>query len=244
MRLGSIALCLFVSLPALGRPLTVLIDPGHGGSNVGAPSRHPGLYEKQITLAIARALKQQLSLAGHRALLSRDEDRFLTVRQRSRQAKQLGADLFLSIHANASVAHDKHGVETYVLDHQTAELDEHRASAAVTGAEVLFTGLRTLDVRQRSIALGRVVQAALARERAAEDNRGVREGGYDVLAGLEVPAVLVEVGFLDHPAEGARLLQASEQQRIAYALAQAIDQFAKSEPAPFAILRRENGGER
>src|SRR5579859_1657231 len=97
-------------------PFSVVIDPGHGGSNTGAAARMSGRYEKQVTLAIARELKARLEREGVRVVLTRDRDEYLTLRERARRANAARPDCFVSLHANASPDHGRRGVETWVLD--------------------------------------------------------------------------------------------------------------------------------
>src|SRR5262245_32831357 len=92
--------------------LTVVIDPGHGGSNTGAPGRN-GALEKQVTLAIARSLAKRLAAESVDVVLTRDRDVYLTLRERSRRANAAHADVFVSLHANATPDHGRRGVETY-----------------------------------------------------------------------------------------------------------------------------------
>lgn len=217
----------------------IVIDPGHGGSNSGAPAAVPGLHEKQVTLALARLLWDELTERGYRVVLTRDRDVYLTLRQRVRLANRLGADLFLSIHTNATTSHSQRGYETFVLPPEA--LDVHaRALRLEDGA--VRSGIDTdtalvLDDLERGAAqeaaaeLAAAVQAELRVVRGHEGDRGVRQGAMHVLMGATMPAVLIEVGFIDHPVEGRELADPAVRERIAAALANAV---AKVVPAPEA----------
>src|SRR5262245_4980208 len=98
---------------ALAAHLTVVLDPGHGGSNTGAAGVVEGLYEKRITVAIARRVARRLQAAGATVVLTRSTDTYVGLRERVRRAS--GADLFVSLHANASPGRSQRGFETYVL---------------------------------------------------------------------------------------------------------------------------------
>jgi N-acetylmuramoyl-L-alanine amidase len=210
--------------------LTVVIDPGHGGSNTGAPGRAAGSYEKQVTLGIARALKQRLEDEGVRVVLTRDRDAYLTLRERARLANAEKPDLFISLHTNASPEHGRRGIETYVLARDSVDVEARRAaSRAPDVVQSLLTELSFLEAHRASLGLARAVQARLCDARsAATSDRGVRQAAFDVLAGIEAPAVLVEVGFIDHPIEGPELATGEVQEKIAAALASGIFDFAST----------------
>jgi N-acetylmuramoyl-L-alanine amidase len=215
---------------ALFLALTVVLDPGHGGSNTGAPGRVPGSYEKQVTLGIAQALRRRLEDEGVRVILTRDHDRYLTLRERARAANAAKPDCFISLHTNASEHHGRRGVETYVLARDSIDVEARRAaSRAPDVVQALLTELRFLEAHRRSVGLARAIQTRLWAVRSGETpDRGVRQAAFDVLAGVEAAAVLVEVGFIDHPTEGPELLRAEVQDRIAAALASGIFDFAST----------------
>lgn len=217
--------------------LTVVIDPGHGGSNTGAPGRN-GALEKQVTLAIARALEKRLAGESVDVVLTRERDTYLTLRERSRRANAAHADVFVSLHANATRDHGRRGVETYALSREATDVEARRASRRVgDGPAALLADLRLLEAHKQSLALARLVQRRLADARGAADpgkqgyDRGAKTASYDVLAGVDGAAVLVEVGFIDHPVEGVELQRPEVQERIAGAIAEAIfDWAAHSRP--------------
>lgn len=209
-------------------PLVVL-DPGHGGTNTGAPGLD-SVYEKTVTLQLARQIKQRLEAKGVRVRLTRDRDTYLTLRQRVAFANQVRADLMVSIHFNASPAHSQRGFETYILTPEALDVDARalRAGDGPTRYGLDNTTSRLVDDVERGLAMPRAarlastIQAALGRVRGSSPNRGVRQDSMHVLLGANMPAVLVEVGFIDHPVEGRQLLQAETQATIADALGDAI----------------------
>jgi N-acetylmuramoyl-L-alanine amidase len=208
--------------------LTVVIDPGHGGSNTGAPGRN-GAWEKQVTLAVARALARRLEAESVDVVLTRERDTYLTLRERSRRANQARADVFVSLHANATPDHGRRGVETYALARESADVEARRAAArAGEGAAPLLAELAQLEAHRQSLALARSIQKRLVEARGASSayDRGAKQASWDVLAGVDGAAVLVEFGFVDHPIEGIELLKPDVQERIACAIADAIFDWA------------------
>jgi N-acetylmuramoyl-L-alanine amidase len=211
----------------------VAIDPGHGGSNFGAAG-DAMVFEKRVTLELARRLRA--SLAGHpgiRVVLCRSEDTLVPIRARSRCAAQAQASLFISLHANAAppgVARGtRRGFELYVLSPQEVEDDASLAERReVTDADAVWAAHRVRAAAARAVGAARVIEARLKATLGAAQSRGIRQTGasLDVLRGTNAPGVLVEIGFLDHPDEGAGLISPAGQQAIAGALAAAVIQLA------------------
>ena len=216
--------------PPAGRPLVVL-DPGHGGSNPGAQGAVPALHEKQLTLALAKQVAARLREHGIAVQLTRDDDRTLTLRQRVARADALAADLFVSIHANASPTRTQRGYETYVLTTKGVDIDGRalRADVPTPRPDVAPDIALVLDDVERGASqweaaeLGARMQRALRERRGAEGDRGVRQDAPHVLLGATMPAVLVEVGFIDHPVEGRELADPAIQGQLASAMAEAIE---------------------
>lgn len=211
------------------RPLVVL-DAGHGGSNTGATGAVPGLYEKQLTLTVARLVRDRVAAHGIDVIMTRERDATLTLRQRVALANQRAADLFVSIHANASPERVQRGFETYVLTAAGVDVDG-RALRSETGtprdAVDADTALVLDDVERgaaqwEAATLATAVQRELRGVRGAAGDRGVRQDAHHVLLGATMPAVLVEIGFIDHPQEGRELADPATQVAIADALARAI----------------------
>lgn len=206
----------------------VVLDPGHGGSNTGAAGVVEGLFEKRLTLALAREVAALLRESGVEVVMTRTDDRYVSLRERVRIANAAGAELFVSIHANASPARAQRGTETYILTPEALAVD----SPALRGADgpprpgidaelaPLLDDLERGSALLSSARLAERVQSRLAAIRPA--GRGVKQAAMDVLMGPTIPAVLVEVGFIDHPVEGAELLRREVRARIARALADAI----------------------
>src|SRR5579859_2243914 len=158
----ALAISVILASAATADPSTVVIDPGHGGSNTGAPGRVAGAFEKQVTLAIARVLRDRLEREGVRVVMTRDGDRYLTLRERVRRANAEGADCFLSLHTNASLEHGRRGVEVYVLERQTAEVEARRAASRARGVQALLAEMGLLEAHRASVSLATAVLQKLS----------------------------------------------------------------------------------
>jgi N-acetylmuramoyl-L-alanine amidase len=226
----SLAVLGVIAGVAHGNPLVVL-DPGHGGSNAGAQGAVAGLHEKQLTLAIATGVAARLRDHNITVQLTRTTDKTLTLRQRVAAADRAPADLFISIHANASPTRTQRGYETYVLTARGVDIDG-RALRSDTltprpGVDpemsLVLDDIERGAVQWEAADLAARMQHALRDRRGAEGDRGVRQDAHHVLLGATMPAVLVEVGFIDHPIEGKQLADEAVQARLEDAIAEAIE---------------------
>lgn len=208
-------------------PLVVL-DPGHGGSNAG--THGAGVNEKQVTLTLANQVAALLRARGIDVELTRTADRTLTLRQRVALADTRAADVFVSIHCNASPTRTQRGFETFVLSPRAIDIDGRalRADTTTPRAGVDPDVALVLDDVERGATqweaadLAARIQSELRARRGKDGDRGVRQAIHHVLLGATMPAVLVEVGFLDHPIEGKQLTNTAVQAQLAEALADAI----------------------
>jgi N-acetylmuramoyl-L-alanine amidase len=203
------------------------LDAGHGGTNLGAPGLRQGVYEKRVTLDIARRVRRRLAgNAGIRVVLCRDADELVPMRARVRCGNESGARLFLSIHANASAERgSQRGFEIFVLPPDGVDHDAGLAAlAAEDAADGAWAAHRIRATVVESLAAAQRIDWQLADALGADRDRGVKQAGalLDVLQGLTMPAVLIEVGFLDHPEDGALLASEAGREKIAVALARAI----------------------
>ncbi len=218
----------------------VVIDPGHGGIDPGNPGRYfPGhLVEKDITLAIGRLLRAELTRRAIVATLTRSTDTLIDLTDRGALCKA-ACDLFVSIHVNAMPegrrADRVSGVETYFLsdakteDQQRVAQMENEAISFETGTSSAATGplgfiLRDLQVNEylrESAQLAQLVQDSAARIHPGGD-RGVQQAGFTVLTTARRPAILVETGFATNRTDGAFLASSLGQHKIASAIADGI----------------------
>jgi N-acetylmuramoyl-L-alanine amidase len=226
--LGFLAIDERASLAETPPAPIVVLDPGHGGSNTG--TRGQGLNEKQVTLAIAKAVATRLRAQGITVEMTRTADRTLTLRQRVAIADKIPADLFISIHANASPTRTQRGFETFVLTPRGVDVDARalRSDTMTTRTNVDPDIAHMLDDVERGSSqweaadLAARMQRALRERRGQDGDRGVRQDAQHVLLGATMPAVLVEVGFLDHPVEGKEIASPSVQGQLADAITAAI----------------------
>lgn len=221
------------------RRLRIVLDPGHGGKDPGAIGAG-GLREKDVVLALSLRLARRLRAAGHEVVLTRDGDAFLSLAERTARASAADADLFVSVHANASRRRGAAGIETYYLsntnDRATIRLAgmENRlvhGSGAAPASDVswiLSDMIQSYKVEESS-SLASIVQhelvGAARRDHPEVRDLGAKPGPFYVLVGSTVPAVLLEVGFLTHEAEGRRLARPTYQETIAEGFLRAIDRF-------------------
>ena len=220
--------------PVIERAYVVAIDPGHGGDNLGCTSADGHAHEKDVTLRLARALEAKLKtrLPHARVVLTRQGDEALTLAERVAIANDARADLFLSLHANASPARTQTGFESYVLDARatgreaarTAQRENEGGGADGTAKDAagFLAELSILANRERAARFAQAIQRAQAERFSTRTDRGIKQAPFDVLMGARMPAVLFEAGFLDHPEEGALMLDDDARDRIADGLAEAI----------------------
>jgi N-acetylmuramoyl-L-alanine amidase len=229
-----------VPLPAstlLGKLRRIVVDAGHGGKDPGAigPS---GLMEKDVTLAMAKRLATRLEKElGCQVVLTRDKDVFLPLEERTAIANRVGADLFISIHANASTNRNAQGIETYYLNF--SKNDKAAAVAArengtslkeVGDLELILFDLMANSKINESSRLAAEIQKSLVDQlgRYYPDvkNHGVRQGPFYVLLGANMPSVLVETAFISNKTEEKRLRNSKYQDHAATAIAHAVRNFS------------------
>ena len=224
--------------PPLPRTLPlVVLDPGHGGRDPGAIGAH-GTQEKRITLLAAIELKRRLEAGGRcRVMLTRGRDVFVPLAHRIGQARRREAALFLSLHADS--AHRARGASVYTLS--TTASDAHSAALARRENEAdragglrlssispevdrILLSLMRQETRAGSDRLARLAVASLRAEVPLLPNAH-RRAGFVVLKSPDVPAALVEMGFLSHPADEAALNRPAHRAKLAAALAEAVEGF-------------------
>lgn len=228
---------------ARGGLRTVVLDPGHGGTNMGALARVSGLgYEKQHTLRIARLVAGHLRAEGITVFLTRESDVDMTLADRVKYANSHRADVFVSVHLNSTEKPGPVGHETFFLalessdeaarrlaDYENAE-GQGQVLAEARPAEDDVAGI-LLDLAQSQAhedaqSLAACIQKRLARQ-SPYPNRGVLQAPFVVLMGAAMPAVVVESGFLNHPQEGHFVTSDEGQARIARGIADGILDFGR-----------------
>jgi N-acetylmuramoyl-L-alanine amidase len=223
-----------VDLPGIH---TIVIDPGHGGKEVGAIGP-AGLMEKDATLAVCRKLADALSnKLKARVVLTRTDDSVVSLDQRTAIANQYHADLFLSVHMNAAIVKGAKGSETYFLSadasdelaKKAAETENASAKAAQQPAGASDLKLILWDLAQQeylseSSQLAKSIQVELNGVTGVT-GRGVKQAPFKVLVGATMPAALVEVAFITNPEEEAKINSAEFQNVVVEALTRAVDRY-------------------
>ncbi len=219
-----------------GHPL-VMIDPGHGGYDPGTQSSS-GVLEKDLALQIATRLKSALEARQIRAELTRGNDTFVSLPERTRIANRAGADLFVSIHLNSSPDTETTGIEVYYLNNTTDRATIRLARMENGGADgyggsndsnlnYILTDLRQNYKAIEAASLARMIDAQTVADLDAGlglnvNALGAKVGPFYVLVGAHMPAVLVECGFLSNPDEARRMEGAGYQDVLAGAIAGAV----------------------
>jgi N-acetylmuramoyl-L-alanine amidase len=226
--------------PALRRVQTVVVDPGHGGSDPGAIGPG-GLREKDVTIAVALELEKRLMARGFRVVMTRRGDRTISLEERTALAEGAGGDVFVSIHVNAAARSNANGIETYYLD-RTHERHTLRVAARENGVPAnaldplqrAVAGLRMSEVGASSATLAQTVHGELIRgvrgAFGSVENLGVKQGPFHVLFLSGAPSILVEVGFLTHRAEAKRLSTGWYRQVLAEHIARGLAQYRSQSP--------------
>jgi N-acetylmuramoyl-L-alanine amidase len=236
-----------LDLPVPGGLRAIVIDAGHGGDDTGAKGPQ-GTVEKTVTMSVARRLKAALEARlGVRVLLTRDGDQPVAPDQRAALANNNKADLFISLHANASLRPGVSGVEVFYLSLEGYDERAQRASQAAADAlPVLGGGSREIEITpweiaqvrhiDQSAAFARALEGAL-RERVPMSRRALQQAPFRVLVGANMPAVLVELGFLTNPQQEQQLASDGHQNVLVQALVEGIVRY-RSGPAVRASQSR------
>jgi N-acetylmuramoyl-L-alanine amidase len=234
----------------------VVIDPGHGGVDPGATSVN-GHYEKNLTLAISKELARQLNGTGrYKAVLTRNEDDFMALRERVTFARAAGADLFISIHADSHGEGEVRGASVYTLSTDASDKEAAALATKENKADII-AGLDLnrqdrdvasilIDLAQRETMNRSKVYAGLLIEefeRARVEtltHRPHRSAGFAVLTAPDVPAILLEVGYLSNRTDERALMQQAHRQKLARAIIKAADAFFAPGPPP--VVAKVPGG--
>jgi N-acetylmuramoyl-L-alanine amidase len=233
-------LCLPSSSRAAERPARIVVDPGHGGDQEGATSP-TGLLEKDVSLQVAKRVRDHLEEIGAQVLMTREEDQSLPLPERVEFANKQRPDLFVSIHCNAMPTRRTRarvqGIETYFLsasasnataraaaDRENAEAPASRGGRGDSTLAFILHDLARTEAHQDSSRLAYAIHQKLIGATGGSD-RGVLQAPFYVLNGVEAPAVLVEIGYISHPEEGSRLARAEYQERLATAITEGVKAF-------------------
>jgi N-acetylmuramoyl-L-alanine amidase len=227
----------------------IVIDPGHGGKDYGAPGYLKGVHEKNVVLQIARKLAKKIKAElGLEVIMTRNGDRFLTLEERTAFANTKNADLFISIHTNASRDRRAYGIETYFLNLATDE--EAIRVAAMENAtstknisdlqKILYDLMQNAKINESSRLAAYVQSSTTAHLKNKRYSRikskGVKQAPFYVLLGAQMPSILVETAFISNARECKRLVNPRFQQRLVEGIVEGIRRYIKA-TSPTALHR-------
>ncbi len=239
--------------PPLEKPrnVVVAIDAGHGGDDPGATGA-AGTHEKEITLAVARELKRLIDKQpGMSAVLTRDSDFFIPLKQRYQKAREAKADLFVSVHADAYSSGDARGSSVWMLSARGATneaarwLEDRENRADLVGGVSLDNKDNTLAAVLLDLSQGATLEAsgAVANQvlqalaKVGPTHRGfVEKANFVVLRSPDVPSILVETAFITNPAEEKRLKSPEQREKIAKAILDGVHGYFVAAPPPGSVF--------
>ena len=223
--------------PRADGKVVVVVDPGHGGVDPGALGIS-GIYEKNLTLAMARELKTQLERSGrYKVHLTRDRDVFIRLRERVAIARQYNADLFISLHADSVPNSQLRGLSVYTLSQTASDgeaqslADKENKADLIAGIDLshesadvanILIDLAQRETMNRSAGFASSVVDEVGRESSLLGNTH-RFAGFAVLKAPDVPSILVELGYLSNEAEERQLRQSDYRAKLSKAIARAVD---------------------
>ena len=231
------------SIPSLKNNYTIVIDPGHGAHDAGAVG---GKYrEKDIVLSIGKRVYRKLKKLGFKVVMTRSRDKFIKLSRRTRMANKLGADMFISIHANSTSKRSRvniaHGVETYYLEQ--ARTARAKRIAAIENRTLLhskdsttknvllntvFVGPKVLLSNKLAIDVQKGIISSLKGKFSYVKDGGVRGAPFRVLVGAQMPAILIETGYISNPKERAYLLNGAYQDSLANGVVRGVMNYFKN----------------
>lgn len=193
----------FASIFSQSSHPTVVIDPGHGGTDRGAREKWPYCEEKRVSLLTSRLIKKHLDHLGYKVIMTRDSDIFIPLSKRVEIAKAAACSIFVSIHFNSSRNASAKGIEIFFCDQKS---DPQRSKLSKKLADFILPKL----IR-----------------RTEANSRGVKKGNFYVIRETSMPAILIEGGFISNPEERAQLKLSEYQEKIARGVAEGIDHYFK-----------------
>jgi len=246
--------------PRHGRDIVIAIDAGHGGKDPGAHGPK-GAYEKNVTLAIARKLAALIDRQpGMRAVLTRDSDTFVVLKERFEKARDANADLFVSIHCDAARDKSADGATVYVLSEHGATTEHAKFLEREENDSDLVGGVRlaglppqvksvVVDMSQ-SVVMGMSfdVGSSVAKQLdaiGAMHRNSVQQAGFLVLKAPDVPSMLIETNYITNPRTARLLMSTDYQQQLAQAIFTGVDNYFSHYPPPgtqYAVAKQQRDG--
>jgi N-acetylmuramoyl-L-alanine amidase len=225
----------------------IVIDPGHGGRDYGAPGYLKGVHEKDVVLKLARRLAKKIRKElGCEVIMTRNSDRNLTLEERTAIANTKNADLFISIHTNAVRDRRAYGIETFFLNLATdndailvAARENATSAKNISDLETILSDLMQNAKINESSRLAVYVQKSIDRRLRKHYSRikskGVKQAPFYVLLGAQMPAILIETSFISNPRECKRLKNTEYQDQMAEAIVDGIKEYIK-DTNPTALM--------
>jgi N-acetylmuramoyl-L-alanine amidase len=225
----------------------IVIDPGHGGRDYGAPGYLRGVHEKDVVLKLARQLAKKIRKElGCEVIMTRNSDRYLTLEERTAIANTKNADLFISIHTNAVRDRRAYGIETFFLNLATdndailvAARENATSTKNISDLETILSDLMQNAKINESSRLAVQVQKSmngyLRKHYSRIKSKGVKQAPFYVLMGAQMPAILIETSFISNPRECKRLNDPVYQDQMSEAIVQGIKEYIK-DTNPTALM--------
>ena len=225
----------------------IVVDPGHGGKDYGAPGYLKGVHEKNVTMQISKKLAAKLRKElGCEVILTRNSDRFLTLEERTAFANTKNADLFISIHTNANKDPRAYGISTYILNlasdeeaRMVAAMENKTSTNNISDLETILFSLMHNTKIHESTRLAAYVQEATAKRLKRKGygrikSIGVKQAPFYVLLGAQMPAILIETSFISNPRECRRLINPKSQDRLCEGIVRGVQKYIR-ETSPTAL---------
>lgn len=231
-----------LAISAAHKKMRIVVDAGHGGKDPGAVRAR--MREKDWNLAVSKELTALLKKAGFEVKMTRDNDTFIALSERSKMSNNFKADLFISVHTNASKNSSAHGFQVYFRSEKATDKEAADVAAMENEAmqyeevhynfvDALLQSLAKNEFVNESSKLAGYVRNAVYKQAgigiAVNQNSSVRQANFYVLKGVNSPAVLVEMGYISSPKDRARLSQKAVQKKMAQGIFNGVRDYAKKE---------------
>jgi N-acetylmuramoyl-L-alanine amidase len=228
----------------------IVIDPGHGGKDYGAPGYLKGIHEKNVVLDISRRLAAKIRKELHcDVILTRNSDTYLTLEERTAIANTKDADLFISIHTNASRDKRAYGIESFILNLaadeeaiQVAARENATSTKNISDLNSILNDLMQNAKVSESTRLASFVHNAVIKQVKKKyshiRSKGIKQAPFYVLLGADMPSILVETSFISNPRECKRLISDDYQERLCDGIVDGIKRYIQ-ETKPMALQRMQ-----
>jgi N-acetylmuramoyl-L-alanine amidase len=229
----------------------IVIDPGHGGRDYGAPGYLKGVHEKNVVLELARRLAKKIREKLHcEVVMTRTRDKYLTLEERTAFANTKNADLFISLHTNAARDRRAYGIETFFLNLATdddailvAARENATSTKNISDLQTILSDLMQNAKINESSRLAVHVQRCMCKDLKKRysriKNKGVKQAPFYVLLGAQMPAILIETAFISNSRDCKRLVNSKYQDRMCDAIVKGIREYI-DETSPTAFLKQSH----